>query len=142
MGLRGPLKVVDKNYQPEPRQKAQTPLPKMPAGLSREAKSEWRRVAKPLHQLGLLTELDRKTLAMYCETIARYERAQAVLIEQGDTYIKPNGEPKQRPEYFIMRDAMQELRQLIALFGLSPSARMRLQIPEPEQPDEMENLLD
>jgi P27 family predicted phage terminase small subunit len=142
MGLRGPLKVVDKNYQPEPRQKVQTLLPKMPAGLSREAKSEWRRVAKPLHQLGLLTELDRKTLAMYCETIARYERAQAVLIEKGDTYIKPNGEPKQRPEYFIMRDAMQELRQLIALFGLSPSARMRLQIPEPEQPDEMENLLD
>ncbi len=142
MGLRGPLKAVDENYKPEPRQKAQTPLPKMPAGLSAGAKAEWRRVAKPLHQLGLLTELDRKTLAMYCECVARYERAQAALLKDGDTFIQPNGVPKQRPEYYIMRDALQELRQFIALFGLSPSARMRLQIPEPEHPDEMEALLD
>lgn len=141
MGLRGPLKIVDKNFKPEPCRLTE-PTPKMPAGLSPAAKAEWRRIARPLHQLGLLTELDRKTLAMYCETLARYERCQAVLLEQGDTLIQPNGVPKQRPEYYISKDCMKELRAFATLFGLSPSARLRMQLPEPEQPDPMRSLLD
>ncbi len=141
MGLRGPLKIVDKDFKPKPARKGD-PVPRMPAGLSEGAKAEWRRVARPLFELGLLTELDRMTLAAYCETYARYERCQAVLAEQGDVYIKPNGEPKQRPEYYIVQNCLKELRAFIALFGLSPSARIRLQVEEPQTRDEMDKLLD
>ena len=117
-------------------------MPKMPAGLSMDAKREWRRVGRSLYRMGLLTELDRMTLAVYCEIYARYERCQAVLSEQGDTYIRPNGEPKQRPEYFIVQNCLKELRSFIALFGLSPSARIRLQVEQPDKPDAMDKLLD
>jgi P27 family predicted phage terminase small subunit len=150
MGLRGPLpkaklELVGNNYQrPETtvRQQRKEPLPKMPTGLSKEAKSEWRRVARPLYEMGLLTRLDVKTLALYCECVARYERCQAALLERGDTFIQPNGVPKQRPEYYIMQNCLKELRAFIALFGLSPSARMRLQLPEQQEPDAMDDLLD
>jgi len=146
MGLRGPLpklKVVDSTYQPPaniPRPKPE--LPRMPTGLTDEAKREWRRVARPLFDLGLLTELDKNTLALYCELVGRYERAQAVLLEKGDTFIQPNGVPKQRPEYYIMKDCLKEIRAFIKQFGLSPAARMRMELPEPQEPDELENLLD
>ena len=146
MGLRGPLpklKVVDGTYQPPaniPRPKPE--LPRMPTGLTDEAKREWRRVARPLFDLGLLTELDKNTLALYCELVGRYERAQAALLEKGDTFVQPNGVPKQRPEYYIMKDCLKEIRAFIKQFGLSPAARMRMELPEPQEPDELENLLD
>ena len=60
MGLRGPLpklKVVDGTYQPPaniPRPKPE--LPGCPNWLSKEAKAEWHRVARPLYDLGLLSE--------------------------------------------------------------------------------------
>lgn len=146
MGARGPLpnlKIVDSEYQPPANVPRPEPvLPKMPTGLSKEAQREWRRVAKPLYKLGLLTELDKNTLALYCELVGRYERAQAVLLEEGDTYTKPNGEPKQKPEYYIMKDCLKEIRAFITLFGLAPSARMRMELPEPTNHDEMELLLD
>ena len=146
MGARGPLKklkVVGGRFEPPantPRPKPQ--LPKMPPGLSNEAKREWRRVARPLFDVGLLTELDKQTLAIYCEAVARYERSQAYLLKYGDTYLKENGEPKQRPEYFIMQNSLKELRQFIALFGLSPAARLRMELPQPQEPDELDSLLD
>lgn len=146
MGVRGPLpklKIVDGRYQPPaniPRPKPT--LPKMPTGLSKAAKAEWRRVARPLFELGLLTELDRHTLAMYCETWARYLQAEKVLAKEGLTLTTPSGLVKQRPEYYVMRDALQELRAFIQLFGLSPAARMRMELPEPQEPDELESLLD
>ena len=137
------LEVVGGRYQPPasiPRPKPN--LPKMPTGLSKAAKAEWRRVARPLFELGLLTELDRHTLAMYCETLSRYMEANKVLDREGLTFTTPSGLIKQRPEYYIMRDALQELRAFIQLFGLSPAARMRMQLPEPQEPDELEELLD
>ncbi len=146
MGSRGPipkLKLVDRTYQPPvtPPTPATT-MPKCPGWLTKEAKAEWRRVAKPLYRMGLLTELDKQTLAMYCQTWARYEQCQKILAAEGDTYIQPNGQPKQRPEYYIMKDCLKELRAFITLFGLSPSARMRMELPEPKETNEFEELLD
>lgn len=147
MGSRGPipkLKLVDGTYQPPatPPEPAAN-MPKCPSWLTKEAKAEWRRVAKPLFRMGLLTELDKQTLAMYCQTWARYQDAQKILAAEGDTYIQPtNGQPKQRPEYYIMKDCLKELRAFITLFGLSPSARMRMELPEPKETNEFEELLD
>lgn len=147
MGARGPLpklRVVDSSReQPKNIPRPKPSRPECPGWLTKEAKAEWKRVAGMLHRLGLLTELDQQTLAMYCECWARYLKAQKVLAKEGDVYFKPNGEPKQRPEYYIMKDSLKELRLFIKLFGLSPEARMRMQLPnEPEEVDELESLLD
>ena len=82
MGARGPLpklQVVDGTFQPPANSpKAKPVLPKCPTWLTKEAKREWKRVAGPLYRAGLLTELDTNTLAMYCETWARFERCQRI----------------------------------------------------------------
>jgi phage terminase small subunit len=49
--------------------------------LSAEAKIEWRRVARALHRLGLLTSVDRAALAAYCQAYARWRQAEKALGE-------------------------------------------------------------
>ena len=143
MGSRGPigkLRVVssqDNIPRPKPG------VPTCPAWLCDKARAEWHRVAGPLYDLGLLTEIDQYTLGMYCETWARYLNAEEVLRKEGLTLIMPSGVVKQRPEYFILKDCLVELRAFIKLFGLSPESRMRMHIPDsPDGECELEALLD
>ena len=78
MGARGPLpklQVVDGTFQPpanSPKAKPVLPnapwLTKKPNGSGSSSRTFYR--------AGLLTELDTNTLAMYCETWARFERCQ------------------------------------------------------------------
>ena len=119
--------------------KAQTSLPKCQL-VYQQGKAEWRRyeTATPVGAFDRVRPKNPGDTANALPDMSGH-RPHCLRVA---TPFQPNGVPKQRPEYYIMRDALQELRQFIALFGLSPSARMRLQIPEPEHPDEMEALLD
>lgn len=47
-------------------------IPSCPSHLSKESKKEWRRVVKLLDSVGILTELDRSTLAEYCESYGKW----------------------------------------------------------------------
>lgn len=143
MGARGPLKLVDptKKHQAVTRPKPAAATPKPPSWLSASAKREWRRVAPELHKRGLLTELDRQALAHYCQAVARMEEAEKAL-KDGLSYEAPGGRQYLKPEYHVVVDCQKEIRQLCTLFGLAPSARMRMELSEPERPDELESLLD
>lgn len=148
MGARGPIKLADKRAEMTRQKKANAvggrqATPRMPPGLSDEAKREWRRLAGPLFERGLLSDADINTFRLYCETWSRYREAEKVLREQGLTVELPSGNVKQRPEWFVLKDSQQELRALIQLFGLSPTARMRMEIPtESGAGDPMSAILD
>lgn len=141
MGARGPLKLVDsgEKYQINTPKPAPA-MPKPPNWLSTLAKREWKRVAPGLYRLGLLAELDRQALAQYCQAVARIEEAEKAL-KDGQTY-ENNGRQYLKPEYRILQDAVKEVRAHCTLFGLAPGPRMRMQLPEPDTPDELEQLLD
>lgn len=143
MGARGPLKLVDptKKHQAVTRPKPAATPPKPPAWLSPRAKREWRRVAPELIKRGLFTELDRQALAQYCQAVARLEECEEAL-KDGLSYEAPSGRQYLKPEYRVLMDCQKEIRQLCALFGLAPSSRMRMELPEPVEPDELESLLD
>ena len=143
MGARGPLRLVDTTtkYQAQTPPKPAATIPKPPAWLSTPAKREWRRVAPGLHKLGLLTDLDRQALAQYCQAVARVEEAE-IALKDGLSYETPGGRQFLKPEYRVLMDAQKEIRQLCALFGLAPSSRMRMTLPEPKETDELEALLD
>ncbi len=152
MGARGPLpkdshlRAVDNDWReskPTPKP-ASAQCPKMPTGLPDAAQAEWRRVAKRLWQMGLLTELDRLTLAIYCQLVARYDRYNSILDAEGDTFITDGGMIRARPEVAMRDNALKEIRMFIKEFGFSPNARARMTLPEPQQNelDEFEALLD
>lgn len=121
-------------------------MPLCPQWLDKVAKREWRRVAKELYDMGLLTKVDRAALAGYCEAHSRYLQAIKVLQEKGQTYSFTNAQLQEkfekRPEEQIARDALNQIRQFCAEFGMTPSSRARMVIPKTNEPeDPMEELL-
>jgi P27 family predicted phage terminase small subunit len=56
-------------------------LPRCPTHLSDAARKEWRRLATPLHDAGILTLADRAALAAYCQAYARWVEAEERLAE-------------------------------------------------------------
>ena len=62
---------LNKN-EPKPTKKA----PPCPKWLEPEAKKEWRRLAKKMEQLGVLTEVDMAAFAGYCQAYARWREAE------------------------------------------------------------------
>lgn len=133
--------------------------PKCPTWLHKDAKKEWKRVAPQLERLGLLTQIDMAALAGYCESWAQYKGAIEFLHKRGTTYalwernddgsIKydDRGQPilrymQQWPQVSIANKALQQVRAFCAEFGLTPSARGRIQVPgASENDDPLENIL-
>src|SRR5215469_12484602 len=77
------LKLVTGNPGRRPLNDAEprpaTGLPAAPAELTADAKTEWQRVARRLHALGLLTTVDRAALAAYCQAWGRWRQAERAL---------------------------------------------------------------
>ena len=138
------LKVLQGNPGKRPlnRREPKPPptAPGCPTWLSIEAKAEWRRVVPVLDQLGMLTKVDRAALATYCEEWATFVYAQRLVHEHGITIkvhesTSLDGQtlyfrPTKNPALQVARDAADKVRQFASEFGLTPSARTRLEIPE------------
>lgn len=122
--------------EPKPRPIA----PPCPAWLDLEAKREWRRIARELDSVGLLTTVDRAALAGYCQSWSRWRQAEMVLSAKGMTFETPNGYIQQRPEVAIAQKSLQLVAKFCTEFGLTPSARSRITVPERD--DVGDDLLD
>ena len=142
------LRLVDNDNKnrrtPASPKPAQPVKPKMPPGMDKKAQAEWRRVADRLYRAGLLTELDKLTLSIYCQMVSRYERYNEALESEGEYYEAASGQKKLHPLYYARENATKELRMLIKEFGLSPNARMRMELPPADSNElsEFESLLD
>ena len=109
----------------EPRPASASAPPNAPRWMSEPAKAEWRRVAGELHRLGLLTRVDTSALAAYCETYAMWQKAQAKVNEGGLTY-ETDTIRRVVPEAKLALELVSTMRALMAEFGLTPAARVRL----------------
>ena len=125
--------------EPKPQKKA----PRCPTWLEDEAKREWKRMAKVLEQLGLLTEMDMAAFAGYCQAYARWKEAEEFLTQHGSMVRTPNGYLQQVPQVSIAQTNMKIMLKFCEQFGLTPSARSRIVGGEgaPDPADEMELLL-
>lgn len=146
MGARGPapkppdLKLLEgnpghrpiKTSGPKPRPVA----PKCPNWLDSDAKREWKRVAPELEALGLLTQVDMAALAGYCQSYSLWKQCTEELAESGLTYTTDKGYVGQRPEVSIAARALADVRAFCVQFGLTPSARARMTLPEAPDSDE------
>ncbi|MFF3671701.1 phage terminase small subunit P27 family [Microtetraspora malaysiensis] len=95
--------------------------PKPPTWLTREARAEWKRVVSELTRLDLLKESDRATLAVYCETWARFVEATRTIQREGMTIEAKQG-LLAHPAVAIARAAGRELRAFATQFGLTPAS--------------------
>jgi P27 family predicted phage terminase small subunit len=140
MGKRGPapkptaLKVIQGTYrkdraarrEPKPRPK----VPSCPSWLNRDGKREWRRVVKELDKLGLVSELDRTSLAAYCQAFGEWREHARIVGEEGTTTISAQGTVIPHPEVHMRNDAFRRMVKQAAEFGMTPASRTRINGPE------------
>jgi len=113
--------------------------PKVPDHLSEDAKKEWRRIIPLLEQRGTLSRADGASIALYCETHARWLQAKRDVADHGiivvTTVLDRNGEQvtsrKQNPALKIAENAERSLRAFLREFGMTPSSRERVKPTKP-----------
>jgi len=131
--------------------------PSRPALVVGAAATEWKRIAPLLVELGLLTELDRAALTLYCtawgDLVAlrlqlNVEKKAAVARGESEAAAMWRTLPSgiQRPSVLsaMIDHAEQRLDRALAHFGLSPSQRARVtasrdvgsQLPLPGMPQD------
>jgi P27 family predicted phage terminase small subunit len=121
-------------HEPEP-----TPgEPECPKWLPPEAKAEWRRIVPELLSLKLLTVVDRGALTAYCLAWNELVACTKAMTREGRIISQPvlNRSGKKvgairrpNPAARLQRDAFARVKQFLGEFGLSPSSRARLQVP-------------
>lgn len=116
-------------------------LPPCPKHLDAEARREWRRMGHKLLSLGLMTEIDRSSLAAYCIAWSRWVTAEEMIAKSGLIIKAPTGFLLQNPMLAIANRAMEQLMKLAVEFGMTPSARSRVKAAEPEAADEFSEFL-
>jgi P27 family predicted phage terminase small subunit len=130
------LKLIEGTFRrdrdgntPEPPSGEKVPRP--PLKLDRIAQREWKRIATPLHAMGVLKEIDTSALLAYCEAWSDFVDARNKLAESGAKVIKTkNGNIIENPYYSIKKRAMEILLRFQIEFGITPSSRMRIQVPK------------
>lgn len=108
--------------EPKPEKKAS----RCPGWLEEEAKKEWKRMAKQLEQLGILTEIDMAAFAGYCQAYARWKEAEEYISEHGAVMKAPSGYCQQVPQVSIAQTYLKIMNRFCEQFGLTPSARSRI----------------
>ena len=125
--------------EPQPEKKA----PRCPSWLEPEAKKEWKRMAKTLEAIGVLTQIDKAAFAGYCQAYARWKEAEEFLSKHGTIFKTPSGYIQQVPQVSIAQTYLKVMKDFCSEFGLTPASRTRIRVNTAETPtdDPMEELL-
>ena len=109
--------------------------PTMPRWLTKEAKEEWKRVIEELVPLGLITRAHRQVLARYCMWWSRWVDLNRLIERE---YLKPGRHKPDRirnPLFIMLRQADDQLNALQAQLGVTPVARLRLNLDPDDTKD-------
>ena len=141
--------------------------PEMPKGMLPAARREWKRIVPLLIKLGILSSIDGKALAAYCDTYAHWERARKDIEKYGlvieepvlDKFNNPicvgaiPGLPpeagakylvklKQNPAVQIYATFGKMMKSFLIEFGLTPASRAKLKVEAGDgAPDPFEALM-
>lgn len=103
-------------------------LPDCPSHLSVVAHQEWHRIAASLNRIGLLTQVDRTTMAAYCQCYGRWVEAELKLAETPSILRLPSGYIQQSPWLTISNKQLELMVKYMSELGLTPASRSRLAI--------------
>jgi P27 family predicted phage terminase small subunit len=125
-------------------------VPEMPKHLGKVGRREWNFMSRVLAEHGVITEVDRQSLATYCEAVDAKEEAQKQLKLTGGrviaTYMEKDGERlflkmDTNPWWKVWREAVVVEKAYLIEFGLTPASRSRLKLPTKKKETELEKLM-
>ena len=114
--------------------------PPMPKSLDDRARQVWKECIGLLVPAGILTMADGEALADYCRAVSRADAADLVVADEGLTTATAEG-IKVHPAVTIARRERDAAARLRSLFGLDPSSRSKLNVPEKPKEDPTEDFL-
>ncbi len=124
----------DRTNTKEPKPKKASRVPAPPRELGPKGAAEWKRIAKELHDMGVLTQIDTKTLANYCQAYDDMLTARGLLNnwnmnnpDQVNVLKNMSGHMRTHPYLSQMREARLDMMKFASEFGLTPSSRSRVQ---------------
>ena len=103
--------------------------------VSKAARKQWDRIAKDLHDCGLLTSIDGLALALLCEAYATWYDAKLLVDVEGYFCRSDNGNLYQHPAVGAMNTAQKNLISLMREFGMTPSSRSGIKLPGEVEPE-------
>src|SRR4030095_1441274 len=141
------IKLLDGNPGKRPVNEREPPnlegMPEPPEGLDGEAQAEWARVVMDLQDMGLLSRADRPALAAYCTAWSRWVEAEGMVKKYGAIVTTREKKfPMKSPYLSIADQAMETMRKLLVEFGLTPSSRSRIKVPDSEAGDGVEQFME
>lgn len=102
-------------------------VPECPEYIDAVGRGEWERLAPQLERLGLLTSADFAAFACYCVSYSMLVAASNALADG----VLTNQYGQQRAEIGIRNNAMKSIKDFAIQFGFTPSARGRIELPDP-----------
>jgi P27 family predicted phage terminase small subunit len=135
--MRGSWRAKRNPAEPRPERSR----PRCPHWLDPYAKAAWKHLVPQLDHMGVLTRIDGHALARYCQLWSRWRRAEEFLRDRGDSYLAKDSEGKVKglvayPQVRIANQLAEQLLRLETHFGMTPSARARIEVPQPAQQQE------
>lgn len=107
--------------------KPRVTAPACPTWLQGEGRAEYKRVAKMLARLRVMTEADRTALAAYAREYQLWREADAYVERKGQLEYGEKGNPYMSPMVGIANMHFKNMVKLMAEFGLTPSSRTRIE---------------
>jgi|ERR1043166_2270589 P27 family predicted phage terminase small subunit len=124
------MKILEGTFRPD---RAPKDIPKPPKGakppawLGKDAKREWNRIGPWLEDQGLLTKADEAAFATYCDLYATAQEFRKLCRKVGAAVSIQQGYRN------VLNKTVTQMKQYLALFGLSPADRERIGV-EPQTP--------
>src|SRR5262245_18427367 len=103
-------------------------VPEPPAGMAAAVREVWNYTVGQLDAMGIAVACDRDALVCYCEAVVNHREA-SKLLARSDVLIKGiHGNPVRNPALAVQRDSANLIRAFAQEFGLTPSARTRIEV--------------
>lgn len=109
----------------EPRPPAKV-IPNCPAHIKGEARKEWKRFVRVLHDIGLLTVLDRSLFASYCQSWGQWVELSEKVSTSGYLIKGPDGRVRINPLVKLMENAKAAMGKALAELGMTPCSRTKV----------------
>jgi P27 family predicted phage terminase small subunit len=107
-----------------------------PDGLGEEARTIWDYTLAELEFMRSSVPTDRDALVAYCEAVVNHRRATAQLVDAPLLIRGHRGVQVRNPLLAVQRDAAHLIRQFAQEFGLTPSARARIDVDGPRREED------
>jgi P27 family predicted phage terminase small subunit len=101
--------------------------PQCPADASDDVRAIWSYTVAELESMGIAYAADRDSIICYCEAVVTHRKASAVLAKSPVLIKGVYGTLVRNPALQVQRDAAMTVRMFAQEFGLTPSARSRIE---------------